>query len=84
VVDALRRTTQSKCVAAHRGSAALAAPLLPDCGRWDEHHLAVRQSSSRASCELGVARHYEEFEGGHMNVAHRYDVSLRAVSAALG
>ena len=27
---------------------------------------------------------YEEFEGGHMNVSHRYDVSLRSLSEALG
>ena len=56
-----------------------------DCGRWDEHHLQYgARIYSRRLHGLGVAHTYEEFDGGHMNVGHRYDVSLRAVSAALG
>jgi enterochelin esterase family protein len=56
-----------------------------DCGRWDEHHLqyGARIYAQRLRA-LGVAHTYEEFEGGHLHVAHRYDVSLRALSAALG
>jgi len=55
-----------------------------DCGRWDEHHLQYGgRIYSRRLQQLGVPHTYEEFDGGHMNVAHRYDVSLRAVSAAL-
>lgn len=56
-----------------------------DCGRWDEHHLQYgnRIFTARLS-DRGIRHTYEEFEGGHMNVAHRYDVSLQAVSAALG
>ncbi|HSP95759.1 MAG TPA: alpha/beta hydrolase-fold protein [Candidatus Dormibacteraeota bacterium] len=53
-----------------------------DCGRWDEHHL---QLGNRIYCDrltaLGVPHVYEEFEGGHMNVAHRYEVSLQRLSA---
>jgi S-formylglutathione hydrolase FrmB len=55
-----------------------------DCGRSDEHHLqyGARIFTARLK-ELGVAHTYQEFAGGHRNVAHRYDVSLQAVSAAL-
>ena len=55
-----------------------------DCGRWDEHHL---QLGNRIYCArltaLGVPHRYEEFDGGHMNVAHRYDGSLTRLSAVL-
>lgn len=55
-----------------------------DCGRWDEHHL---QLGNRVYCArlraLGVPHLYEEFDGGHMNVAHRYDGSLARLSAVL-
>lgn len=55
-----------------------------DSGRSDEHHL---QYGNRIYAErlttLGIAHTYDEFAGGHRNVAHRYDVSLRAVSAVL-
>jgi enterochelin esterase family protein len=55
-----------------------------DCGRWDEHHLQYgNRIYSRRLRDLNVAHTYEEFDGGHMNVGHRYDVSLQAVSAAL-
>ena len=56
-----------------------------DCGRWDEHHLqyGARIYAARLQA-LRIPHSYEEFDGGHMNVGHRYDVSLRAVSAALG
>lgn len=53
-----------------------------DCGRWDEHHLQLgnRIYSARLRA-LGVPHVYEEFDGGHMNVAHRYEESLRRLSA---
>ena len=55
-----------------------------DCGRWDEHHLQYGDRIyARRLQALSVPHVYEEFDGGHMNVGHRYDVSLRAVSAAL-
>ncbi len=54
-----------------------------DCGKWDEHHL---QLGARIYCrrlnELGVAHTYEEFDGGHMNTAHRYERSLQLFSDA--
>lgn len=54
-----------------------------DCGRWDEHHLQYggRVYAARLAA-LGIPHAYEEFDGGHLNVSHRYDVSLRALSAA--
>jgi enterochelin esterase family protein len=53
-----------------------------DCGRWDEHHLQLgNRIYSRRLQALGVAHEYQEFDGGHMNVAHRYDVSLQRLSA---
>lgn len=53
-----------------------------DCGRWDEHHLQLgnRIYSARLRA-LGVPHVYEEFDGGHMNVAHRYEESLRRLGA---
>jgi len=52
-----------------------------DCGRWDEHHL---QLGNRIYCReldrLGVPYRYEEFDGGHRNTAHRYEISLRIFS----
>ena len=55
-----------------------------DCGRWDEHHLQLgnRIYSARLRA-LDVPHVYEEFDGGHMNVAHRYEESLRRLTAAL-
>jgi enterochelin esterase family protein len=54
-----------------------------DCGSWDEHHLHLgSRVYARKLAELGIAHVYEEFDGGHMNVAHRYDVSLARISEA--
>jgi S-formylglutathione hydrolase FrmB len=56
-----------------------------DCGRFDEHHLQYgARIYTRRLTALGIPYAYEEFDGGHTNVAYRYDVSLRAVSLALG
>jgi len=53
-----------------------------DCGRWDEHHLQLgNRIYTRRLAALGVPHVYEEFDGGHMNVAHRYDLSLQRLSA---
>ncbi len=55
-----------------------------DCGRFDEHHLQLgNRVYTRRLQALGVPHVYEEFDGGHMNVAHRYEVSLQRVSEAL-
>lgn len=55
-----------------------------DCGSWDEHHLQLgnRIFSQRLKV-LGVPHTYEEFDGGHMNVAHRYERSLQLLSETL-
>src|SRR5262249_14734947 len=52
-----------------------------DCGRWDEHHLQLgNRIFSQRLTALGVPHVYEEFDGGHMNVAHRYEGSLQRLS----
>ena len=52
-----------------------------DCGRWDEHHLQLgNRIYARRLEALSIPHVYEEFDGGHMNVAHRYDVSLAKIS----
>jgi len=52
-----------------------------DCGRWDEHHLQYgNRIYTQRLRDLGVAHQYEEFDGGHMNTAHRYDLSLAEFS----
>jgi enterochelin esterase-like enzyme len=55
-----------------------------DCGSWDEHHLQLgnRIFSQRLKA-LDVPHTYEEFDGGHMNVAHRYEHSLQLISETL-
>ena len=54
-----------------------------DCGNQDEYalHYGARIFSRRLT-ELGIPHHHEEFDGGHRNTQHRYDVSLRAISEA--
>lgn len=54
-----------------------------DCGRKDEYflHLGTRVLA-RELKRLGVKHRYEEHEFGHMNMAERYDVSLRLLSRA--
>lgn len=56
-----------------------------DCGKLDEFNLNL---GARIFCkrleERGIPYHYEEFEDGHMNVQYRYDVSLKAISEAIG
>jgi enterochelin esterase family protein len=58
--------------------------LYLDVGRADEYLL---QFGARLLCReldrLGIRYRYEEFEGGHRNTAHRYDISLPALAAAL-
>ena len=71
-------------VAAHAEALRSLRLYFLDCGRWDEHHLqfGARIYTGRLR-DLGIAHTYEEFDGGHLQAAHRFDVSLRAVSAAL-
>ena len=55
-----------------------------DAGKSDEYGLqfGARMLARRLS-ELGVTVAHEEFEGGHMGTAYRYDVSLPKIIAAL-
>jgi enterochelin esterase family protein len=57
--------------------------LFLDCGRFDEYNLlyGARRFAARLSA-LKVPHAYEEFDGGHRNIRHRYDVSLAKISAA--
>lgn len=55
-----------------------------DCGAWDEHHLQLcNRIYVQRLGKLGIPHVYEEFDGGHMGTAHRYDGSLRRVAATL-
>jgi enterochelin esterase-like enzyme len=73
-------------VRAQRGEHGLTKAQLVflDAGKSDEYGL---QFGARMLAEhlmqSGVAVEHEEFEGGHMGTAHRYDVSLPKVIAAL-
>ena len=55
-----------------------------DCGNRDEYnlHFGARRLS-RSMAELGIAHHYEEFDGTHSNIDHRLDVSLPFLCRAL-
>lgn len=54
-----------------------------DCGRHDEYHLQCGNRIYAGRLHARNVPHvYEEFEGGHAGTAHRYEVSLRALSAA--
>ena len=56
--------------------------LYLDCGIYDEENLlyGARIFSKRLN-DLNISHTYEEFEGGHRNTKHRYDVSLKLISA---
>jgi enterochelin esterase-like enzyme len=55
-----------------------------DCGTRDEFNMiwGCRMIHSKMA-RMGVEHHYEEFDGGHAKMAHRYDLSLPAIHAAL-
>jgi enterochelin esterase family protein len=57
--------------------------LYLDCGRYDEYNLlyGARQFSGQLR-QQAIAYQYEEYEGGHRHMKHRYDTSFTAVSAA--
>jgi enterochelin esterase family protein len=58
--------------------------LYLDCGNRDEYsiHLGCRVMTRKLT-QLGIRHRYEEFDGGHSDTRHRYDVSLSALSAAM-
>ncbi|MEO8601664.1 MAG: alpha/beta hydrolase-fold protein [bacterium] len=68
-------------VAAHADALRRLDLYFLDCGRSDEHHLQLgNRIYARRLTALGVPHLYEEFDGGHMNIAHRYDVSFGRLS----
>jgi hypothetical protein len=56
-----------------------------DAGAGDEFNL---QYGARILCSrlqaLGIPFKYEEFNDSHLNIPYRFDVSLAAISAAMG
>lgn len=55
--------------------------LYLDCGLYDEENLLYgARILSKKLNDLFIEHKYEEFEGGHRNVKHRYDVSLKSIS----
>ena len=55
-----------------------------DCGRFDEYNLlyGARRLTEKLRA-LNIPFQYEEYEGSHRNMKHRYDRSLMAISAAM-
>lgn len=58
--------------------------LYIDCARFDEYNLlyGARRFTQKLR-SLEIPHHYEEYEGTHRYMRHRYDVSFQAISAAL-
>jgi len=58
--------------------------LYLDCGRFDEYNLlyGARMLTEKLRA-LGIPFQYEEYDGGHRYMKHRYDVSFTAISAAM-
>ncbi len=55
-----------------------------DCGSRDEHNLFLgARCLHQALSEQGIAHIYEEFDGGHLDINWRYDVSLPLLARAL-
>jgi hypothetical protein len=52
-----------------------------DCGNRDEFGLTVgARMFSQELTTRSVPHEYEEFDGGHFNIQHRYDTSLRKIA----
>ncbi|MHB8420519.1 MAG: alpha/beta hydrolase [Myxococcales bacterium] len=73
-----------RAAARHREALAALRLLYLDAGTLDEYGLQFgARQLSRELFRLGIAHRHEEFEGGHRNTAHRYDVSVPLLAAAL-
>lgn len=73
-----------RAAARHRDALAGLKLLYLDAGRSDEYQLQLgARLLSRELHRLGVPHRHEEFDGGHRNTAHRYDVSVPAICEAL-
>jgi enterochelin esterase-like enzyme len=54
-----------------------------DCAKGDEYNLLYgTRLLTQKLAELKIPFTFEEYEGGHRNMQHRYDVSFAAISAA--
>lgn len=57
--------------------------LYIDCGRFDEYNLLYgARLFTQQLRQLHIPFTYEEYEGGHRHMQHRYDISFAALSAA--
>ncbi len=57
--------------------------LYIDCGKYDEYNLLYgARLFTEQLRQHTIAFQYEEYEGGHRHMKHRYDTSFTAVSAA--
>lgn len=58
--------------------------LYLDCGRFDEYNLlyGARMFTEKLRA-LGIPFRYEEYDGSHRYMKHRYDVSFAAISTAM-
>jgi enterochelin esterase family protein len=58
--------------------------LYLDCGRFDEYNLLYgARLFTEKSRALGIPFQYEEYDGSHRYMKHRYDISFAALSAAM-
>ncbi|MEX2161473.1 MAG: alpha/beta hydrolase-fold protein [Anaerolineales bacterium] len=58
--------------------------LYLDCGRFDEYNLLYgARLFTQKLRQQHISFTYEEYEGSHRNMKHRYDVSFAALSAAM-
>lgn len=58
--------------------------LYIDCGRYDEYNLLYgARLFTEQLRQHNIAFQYEEYEGGHRHMKHRYDTSFAAISAAM-
>jgi S-formylglutathione hydrolase FrmB len=84
VFDAWLKFDPLRAAAVHREALASLKLLYLDAGRSDEYQLQFgARLLSRELTRLHVKHRHKEFDGGHRNVSHRYDVSLPLLAAAL-
>jgi enterochelin esterase family protein len=58
--------------------------LYLECGTRDEFHLHLgARALARKLASHDISYQHEEFDGGHMNISYRYDVSLPILSKAI-
>jgi len=68
----------------HTGALRSLKLLFIDCGRYDEYNLLYgARLFTQQLRQHNISFTYEEYEGGHRYMKHRYDVSFAAISAAM-